>query len=293
MISSSSVNIREITSRFKEELKKQYSLPEIQNFLYLIFQNLMGLSKTDVHINPGKILQHSTIFRINEIINELKQKKPIQYILGETEFYGCNIKLDNNTLIPRPETEELVQWIVDESGNRKCKILDIGTGSGCIAIAIAKNCSSAKVFASDHSAKVLEIAGKNARLNNADVTFVRFNVKFPVTSEILDKFDIIVSNPPYVTEAEKQQMDENILKYEPHDALFVPDDDPLIFYRAVLEFAKKKLREEGETFFEINEKFGEQMIRLLEKYDYNRIILRKDINGKDRMIKGTKRVVSK
>jgi len=289
MIFSSLTNIDELSSGFKRELKEQYSLPELQNFLYLIFQNLMDLSKTDIHINPGKEIPDHFILKINKIINELKEYKPIQYILGETEFYGNNIKINQNTLIPRPETEELVRWILDETDGNRCKIIDIGTGSGCIAVALAKNNISAKVFASDNSEEALKVARENAGINNVDIIFFHFNINLPETSEILDRYDIIVSNPPYVTESEKRQMKRNVLKYEPHDALFVPDSDPLIFFRAILEFAKSKLQSGGNIFFEINERFGKQMIQLLEEFNYQDIILRKDINNKDRMIKGTKK----
>jgi release factor glutamine methyltransferase len=289
MIFSSLTNIGELSSGFKRELKEQYSLPELQNFLYLIFQNLMELSKTDIHINPGKEIPDHIMFKINEIINELKEYKPIQYILGETEFYGCDIKINENTLIPRPETEELVRWILDETDGNRCKIFDIGTGSGCIAVALAKNNISAKVFASDNSEEALKVARENAGINNTDIIFFHFNINYPETSDILGLYDIIVSNPPYVTESEKRQMKKNVLKYEPHDALFVPDSDPLIFFRAILKFAESKLQPGGNIFFEINERFGKQMIQLLEKFNYHHIILRKDINNKDRMIKGTKK----
>jgi len=254
MIFSTITNISELSSGFKRELKEQYTLPELQNFLYLIFQNLMDLSKTDIHINHGKEVPEYNIVKINVIISELKEYKPIQYILGETEFYG-----------------------------------DIGTGSGCIAVALAKNNISAKVFASDYSEEALNVARRNAGINNTEITFFNFNINFPETSDILDVYDIIVSNPPYVTESEKRQMKENVLKYEPNDALFVPDSDPLIFFKAILQFAQSKLQSGGNIFFEINERFGKQMIQLLEKFNYHHIILRKDINNKDRMIKGTKK----
>ena len=289
MIFSSLTNIGELSSGFKKELKEQYTLPELQSFLYLIFQNLMGLSKTDIHINHGKEVPDYIIIKINEIISELKEYKPIQYILCVTEFYGCNIKINQNTLIPRPETEEIVRWILDETDGSSCRIFDIGTGSGCIAVALAKNNISAKVFASDYSEEALKVARTNAGINNTDITFFNFNINSPGTSGILDIYDIIVSNPPYVTESEKRQMKENVLKYEPHDALFVPDSDPLIFFRAILEFAQLKLQPGGDIFFEINERFGEQMVQLLEEFNYYNIILRKDINNKDRMIKGTKK----
>ncbi|MCD4664113.1 MAG: peptide chain release factor N(5)-glutamine methyltransferase, partial [Bacteroidales bacterium] len=249
MIFSLSTNIGELTVGFKRELQEQYSLPELQNFLYLIFQNLMDLSKTDIHIHHEKKIPDHIIVKINEITSELKENKPIQYILGETEFYGCNIKINKNTLIPRPETEELVRWILDETDGSRCKIFDIGTGSGCIAVALAKNNISAKVFAADHSEEALKIARVNAGKNNTDVTFFHFDINFPGTSDILDIYDIIVSNPPYVTESEKRKMKNNVLKYEPYDALFVPDSDPLIFFRAILKFAKSKLQPGGNIFF--------------------------------------------
>ena len=249
----------------------------------------MDISKTDIHINNEKEVPDYIIVKINEIISELKEYKPIQYILCVTEFYGCNIKINKNTLIHRPETEEIVRWILDVTGSDSCKIIDIGTGSGCIAVALAKNNISAKVFASDYSEEALKVARTNAGINNTDITFFNFNINSPGTSDILDIYDIIVSNPPYVTESEKRQMKENVLKYEPNDALFVPDSNPLIFFRAILQFAQSKLKSGGDIFFEINERFGEQMVQLLEEFNYYNIILRKDINNKDRMIKGTKK----
>lgn len=290
MVFSSLTSIGDLSQRFKRELKDQYSISELQNFLYLIFQNLMDLSQTDIHINPGKKAPCYLADKFTAIINELKQEKPIQYVLGKTEFYGCDINVNPDTLIPRPETEELVRWILDETGGYPCEILDIGTGSGCIAVALAKNNHAAKVFASDHSAEILKVARGNARLNNTNVQFTLFNIILPETSDICGLWDIIVSNPPYVTESEKAQMKKNVLNYEPHNALFVPDNDPLVFYRAILEFAKSNLRPGGNIFFEINELFGRQMVQLLQKFNYQNVVLHKDINEKDRMIKGTKKM---
>lgn len=289
------MNISDLSKKFKKELKDYYSLPEVQSLLYLVFQNLLSLSKTDIHLNHGKKIPDEIIERFDEIIFELRRKKPVQYILGRTEFFECKFNLNNHTLIPRPETEELVKWIIDETKNCKQNILDIGTGSGCIAVSLAKNITEARIFASDNSEEALKIARQNALLNKTVINFMYFDIlhRESFSLEESDKMDIIVSNPPYVTEAEKVLLGDNILKYEPHEALFVPDNKPLLYYSAILEFAREKMRDCGEIFFEINEKFGEQMIRLLEKYDYNRIILQKDINGKDRMIKGTKRAASK
>jgi len=210
--------------------------------------------------------------------------------LGKTSFYGLEFEVNSNVLIPRPETEELVDWIIRstkyEVRGTKLKVLDIGTGSGCIAISLAKNIPNAEVFAIDVSEKALATAQKNAESNQVNVTFLEKNIL-----EIYDleqHFDIIVSNPPYVRELEKQEIKKNVLDNEPHLALFVDDNDALIFYRKIAELAMKNLSPNGQLFFEINQYLGKEMIDLLEKMGFKNVELRKDIYGNDRMVKGTK-----
>lgn len=215
---------------------------------------------------------------------------PIQYLLGKTSFYGLDFEVNENVLIPRPETEELVDWILEsqksKAESRKLKILDIGTGSGCIAVSLAKNLSDAKVFAIDVSEKALATAKKNAEINAVEITFISQNIL--ETQDLGQKFDIIVSNPPYVRHLEKEEIKKNVLDNEPHLALFVEDNDALIFYRKIAELAQKNLSSSGQLYFEINQYLGKEMIELLETMNFKNVELRKDIYGNDRMTRSTK-----
>jgi release factor glutamine methyltransferase len=222
----------------------------------------------------------------NVILDKLKLEIPIQYILGTTHFYGLEFKVNENVLIPRPETEELVEWIISSAVNmpnfKNVKILDIGTGSGCIAISLAKNIPNAEVFAIDISDKALATAKENADLNKVNVAFTQRNIL--ETKDLEQQFDIIVSNPPYVRNLEKAEIKPNVLANEPHLALFVEDNDALIFYRKIAELATKNLSPEGKLFFEINQYLGKETVELLEKMHFKNSELRKDIYGNDRMI---------
>lgn len=238
------------------------------------------------------------------LLEQLKQEIPIQYLLGKTSFYGLDFNVNPDVLIPRPETEELVDWVIQsqklEVGSHKIRILDIGTGSGCIAISLAKSLKNASVFAIDVSEKALATAHKNAQNNNVEVNFANVDIlkindleqlpshHFPLTishSQLPTKFDIIVSNPPYVRELEKQEIRKNVLDNEPHLALFVSDNNALIFYKKIAELAQKNLKPNGGLYFEINQYLGQEMIKLLQKMNFKNIELRKDIYGNDRMIK--------
>jgi release factor glutamine methyltransferase len=225
----------------------------------------------------------------NAILTKLQQEIPIQYILGKTHFYGLDFEVDENVLIPRQETEELVEWIITNQQINKSinqQILDIGTGSGCIAISLAKNLTSAKVYAIDVSEKALNVAQKNADLNQVEVTFINQNIL--ETEDLQASFDIIVSNPPYVRNLEKAEIKKNVLANEPHLALFVDDHDALIFYRKIAELAQKNLKENGQLYFEINQYLGKEMVDLLQKMGFVEVALRKDIYGNDRMIMAMK-----
>jgi release factor glutamine methyltransferase len=221
----------------------------------------------------------------DSILEPLKKEIPIQYLLGKTSFYGLDFEVNNHVLIPRSETEELVEWIIQSTSKlekKDLKILDIGTGSGCIAISIAKNLPSASVFAIDVSENALATAHKNAERNKVNITFINQNIL--ETEDLKQQFDIIVSNPPYVRHLEKAEIKKNVLDNEPHLALFVEDNDALIFYRKIAALAQKNLSPNGKLYFEINQYLGKEMIALLEKMNFKNIELRKDIYGNDRMI---------
>jgi len=245
---------------------------------------LLNYSRTKLILNHEQVLSSNTIEKIDQIVSELKLNKPIQYILGQTEFFNLNFHIASGVLIPRPETEELVDWIISENKNGFYRILDIGTGSGVIAIALSKNMPGSNVTATDISNDALIITRENCKLNNVEIQLINHNI-LNHNENLNNTFDIIVSNPPYITEKEKELMHPNVLDYEPTLALFVSDDDPLLFYRHIIEFALVHLNSGGKIYFEINELFGNEVALLLEEKNFSEIILKKDINNKDRMIK--------
>ena len=266
-----------IIPKFLSEINN-FSSREVTSFAYLSIEKILGYSKSDCIIHSNQELNNDNIISFENIINDLKQNIPIQYILGEAHFYDLKFKVNSSTLIPRGETEELVQYILIHDFT---SVLDIGTGSGCIAISIAKN-SNSKITAIDNSKEALEIAKSNAILNSVKINFVLSDVfNFSDTK----KYDLIVSNPPYVLESEKKIMDKNVLDYEPHNALFVSDNDPLVYYNEIAKIATNNLNKNGLLFFEINEKYSKQIIELLSNLNFVDIELKKDINGRDRIIK--------
>lgn len=274
-------------SIFFQELFSIYDQYELDSFFYLILEHLHNLKRIDLAMYPEMELNESDFNKWEVIVSELKKQKPIQYILGETEFYGLRFLVDENVLIPRPETEELIELIIKEQAkdkrqNAKVRILDIGTGSGCIAISLAKNSPNAQVFALDVSEKAILIAKKNAEINNVNVIFIHKNILETVNLE--QEFDSIVSNPPYVRMLEKAEINPNVLEYEPHLALFVEDNDALLFYRKIAELAKKNLSENGSLYFEINQYLAKETVDLLENLGFKNIVLHKDIYENNRMI---------
>jgi release factor glutamine methyltransferase len=232
---------------------------------------------------------------VDRIIARLKKDEPLQYILGETEFYGLPIQVTPRVLIPRPETEELTEWTIDSENRTATKekrgapeslrILDIGTGSGCIALALAKHLPGAAVFGLDVSEEALEIAGINGRNNRLAVQWIRGNILDEPAEEIPGSLDVIVSNPPYITSSEKSEMQKNVLDYEPHLALFVPDHRPLLFYERIADTGLRKLKPGGRLYFEINAAFGREMRKMLEEKGYRNIQIKQDISGRERMIR--------
>ena len=249
------------------------------------------MSRVDLALKPDTEIDEIEIKKWKNIIAQLQLQKPIQYILGETEFFGLPFMVTPDVLIPRPETEELVDWILKNNSNNsnnseKLRILDIGTGSGCIPISLTKNLKNSEVAAIDVSKEALEVAAINAKDNSVEVRFIKMDIL--KTEDLAETYDIIVSNPPYVRELEKEEMQKNVLEFEPHIALFVEDDDALLFYLKITKLASKSLSEGGQLYFEINQYLGQRMLDLLNEYKFRDIELRKDIYGNDRMIFGRK-----
>lgn len=280
------MKIKQYKSFFQEQLASLYDEIEVESFFYIILENKNNLKRIDLALNIDLEFSEQDLSVWNEILVKLKLEIPIQYTIGTTSFYGLDFEINKNVLIPRPETEELVEWIIKENTNiessKKLKILDIGTGSGCIAISLAKNIQNSEVFALDVSIKALAIAKKNAEINNVNITFIQKNILELVN--LIQQFDIIVSNPPYVRNIEKHEIRKNVLDNEPHLALFVDDNDALIFYKKIAELAKINLSEKGQLFFEINQYLAKETIELLENLGFKNIELRQDIYGNDRMI---------
>ena len=270
----------------KSELQGLYPETEIKSFSYLILEKLTGFSRTEILLNKNTLFSNEQHNVIESFIEKLKKFVPIQYILGETEFYGLTFNVNESVLIPRPETEELVDWIRKENNCKdNLQILDIGTGSGCIAISLKHEFPNAKVDAFDISDLALETAKSNASQNELVVNFSKVDI---LNAPCFDKkWDIIVSNPPYVLESEKTEILVNVLEYEPHIALFVPDNDPLLFYRKIALFAQKQLQPNGKLYFEINREYGKATVDLLSGLGFQNVELRKDISGNDRMIMAT------
>ncbi|GIQ56890.1 release factor glutamine methyltransferase [Flavobacterium collinsii] len=282
------MKIKQYRTQFIKDLSPFYDAYEAESFFYLILENKHQLRQIDLALNHELTFSEDDFVVWDFLLLQLKKEVPIQYLLGKTNFYGLDFEVNENVLIPRPETEELVEWIINENSGgdkaKKIKILDIGTGSGCIAISLAKNIANAEVYAIDVSKKAIETAKRNAIQNKVEVTFILQNIL--ETEALKHNFDIIVSNPPYVRNLEKEEIKKNVLDYEPHLALFVDDNDALIFYRKIAELAKENLLQNGQLYFEINQYLGTEMTALLEKMDFRNIELRKDIYDNDRMMKG-------
>ncbi|MDD2304255.1 MAG: peptide chain release factor N(5)-glutamine methyltransferase [Prolixibacteraceae bacterium] len=268
----------------KKELTGIYSKEEIESLTFLIFEKLKGYSRTQFLLAKDEELNKEELSEIEKIVARLKNQEPIQYILGTTEFYELPFYTVPEVLIPRPETEELVQWIIQENKSSKPSILDIGTGTGCIAISLQKNIPQSTVLACDISPVCLETAKRNSELNSAEVSVIPYDILNNVPDFSFPELDIIVSNPPYIRETEKTLMEKNVLDHEPELALFVPDENPLIFYQRIADFSKIHLKNKGRLYFEINEAFGSECFTMLQQKGFSKVILKKDIHGKDRMI---------
>ena len=284
------MKLKDLRYNFHAELDPMYGTDEVESFFYILTEFHLNVTRIQLASNPDLTIDAAMKIKFDGALQELKKERPIQYIVGETYFRGLRILTNENVLIPRPETEELVDWIceyIKGNAQKQLHILDIGTGSGCIAIAIAKEFPSANTYAIDISKKALELAKVSAELNEVNIQFIEDDIltHLQSTFSIDLKFDIIVSNPPYVRVQEKEQMQPNVLNNEPHIALFVEDDDPLVFYRSIIQFADRKLSKNGLLFFEINEYLGNEMSSLIKGSTFDHIEIRKDVFGKDRMVK--------
>ena len=291
---TSSNLVRECRKYYASELETIYGSDEANALIMILLEHYFSLDRVKIAMNPELRLSESELLTLHFAVKELLKNKPVQYIIGETEFCGMRFFVDENVLIPRPETEEMVKKIASCRDKAclvptGCDILDIGTGSGCIAISLAKLLTDSKVTAVDVSEKALHVARKNAKANEVNVRFILDDILNPQNPELIDnQYDIIVSNPPYVCESEKSEMRANVLDYEPSSALFVSDNDPLIFYRRILEFAQKALKPGGEVWFEINENFGEEMKNLCLEQGFKNVEIIKDFRERDRILKGSK-----
>lgn len=268
-------------------ISELYDEREAAGIAHIVMEHLTGMSKLDRIVHKARVLSPDQRRRLKEAIEALQQHEPVQYITGAGWFYGMELLVNKNVLIPRPETEELVAWMVQDAGHRhRLQLLDIGTGSGCIPLALKKSLPDARVLAIDVSEGALEVARSNASRQRLDVRFLLMDALDPQQLAALPSFDMIVSNPPYITRSEQQSMQELVWGNEPSLALFVPDNDPLQFYRHISLMAKEKLLPGGALYFEINEAFGKEVVSLMEGHGFREVTLKQDMFGKDRMVKG-------
>ncbi len=269
---------------FREELQEHFSDSELEQTLQITFYHYFKLSRIDLTLKKDDLITETNFKQLKEVIVALKAKMPLAHIIGEWEFYGLSLMVNEHTLIPRPETEELVKLIVEENVKEEPEILDIGTGSGCIPLALKQELPKASLNAYDVSEEALKVAQENSKNNNLDVVFKNVNILTIGTGDVNNKFDIIVSNPPYITNKEKSFMDSNVLDYEPHLALFVDDSEPLLFYNTIADFAINSLKENGKLYFEINEHYGSEVKQMLMNKSFKNINIVKDINDRDRIV---------
>ncbi|OSY89574.1 glutamine methyltransferase [Tenacibaculum holothuriorum] len=309
------MRLNQFKEYFKEQLSSIYPQTEIDTFFFYLIEEYLGLQRIDFTLQPNFEITSEKEELLNNALDRLKKEEPIQYIIGHTEFYGLPFKVNQNTLIPRPETEELVEWILFETKDRRQEIedefniLDIGTGTGCIPISLKQHLPNDNVSAIDVSDEALKVAKQNAELNKTNINFIfkdilkadnlnviankmkQSHINEEITSSNIprndEKYDVIVSNPPYVRNLEKAEIKNNVLKNEPHLALFVEDDNPLIFYIKIADLAKKHLSKNGLLFFEINQYLGAETVTMLQEKGFTNIELRKDLFGNDRMIKAS------
>ncbi len=266
---------------FFDKLSSIYEKRELENIFFIALHHYFKINRADYISNPNQKISESDILKFVNLHKELAKEKPLAQILGEWEFYGLRFKINENVLIPRPETEELVDLIIRESKSKNVSIVDIGTGSGCIPITLKKHLPNSKVYATDISEEALKLAQQNAELNSVEINFIHHDIFTPLASKV----DVIASNPPYINPEEEKNMKRNVLDYEPHLALFTPTDDSLVFYKRIAEIGKDILTTGGKVFVEINENLGKETVAIFEKHNYQNISIIKDLQGKDRIVR--------
>lgn len=272
---------------FHYQLNALYGRQEAEAIALMVLSDVGDVTRARIKAFLDDDMPPDLAEKLPVILTELQSGKPVQYVLGSASFYGLDFLVNPSVLIPRPETEELVDWILKSVTRPQQHILDIGTGSGCIAITLKKNLPDASVTAIDISEQALQTAHHNALMNDADVSFIQADALKLAETNREEKFSVIVSNPPYVTPLDKTRMHNNVVDFEPHTALFVPKEDPLLFYRAIADYASKALEPAGSLFFEINEAYGPETVAMMEGFGFSDIQLRQDLSGRDRMIKAT------
>lgn len=278
--------VGELINQYKQELNSMYDDSELKQTIQVVFCHYLNMSSSNLLISKNEQLSSEQSKMLLDVLQQLKTNKPLAYILGEWEFYGLTFKVNQHTLIPRQETEELVKLILDEN-KREVSVLDIGTGSGCIPIALKSNNSLFNVSACDISKEALQVTKQNADLNDADIDIFELDILNNQSAKSKSSYDIIVSNPPYITNNEKVSINDNVLNFEPHLALFVDDSNSLIFYEAISNYAKLNLNKGGKLYFEINENYGNELKELLVLKGFEDVQIVKDINEKDRMVKAS------
>jgi release factor glutamine methyltransferase len=280
--------VADVHAFFQSELKVLYHSEEIALFSFFCFEKFLGFQgPTDLVMRADETVSESDLLKFNGVVKELRRRRPIQYILGTAPFSGLHFSVNENVLIPRPETEELVERIRQEEGNREMRLLDIGTGSGCIAITLKRLLRGAEVHALEISGTALDLARENAARNNAEICFYQFDILGDPKAWKGGHFDLIVSNPPYILHSEMSDMDETVIAYEPHLALFV-ENDGLLFYRSIIAFAALYLKPAGRIHFEINALLGKEISELLDTAGYKEIGVHTDLNGNERFVSATK-----
>lgn len=279
------MNVSALVQLFRQELIQIYPQREVEQIIALVFEDVLNYSRVDIVMHSDKVPDNHIVATMQSVLERLKNSEPVQYVLGKTVFYGLPFNVNRDVLIPRQETEELIHWILKDSLPDRPSIIDLGTGSGCIPIVIKDLWPSAKVYGADVSVDALNVAGQNARLNGVDVEFFHFDI-LERDSLAFMKFDLMVSNPPYVRRSERNLMQQNVLGFEPELALFVEDDDPLIFYRKIVDLAEGHLNRGGKLYFEINEAFGKELSQLMKDRGFVGVELKKDFSGKHRMLRG-------
>ena len=275
----------DVRNYYRKTLKNYYSKNEIDFYFKILINSFFNWDSTLIALNPKKQLTILESSKLIKTINNLKKFKPIQYITGESFFMGLKFKVNKNVLIPRQETEELVEWIINDNRDfqNKINVIDIGTGSGCIAISLSKKKRNFNLTAIDNSDKALLVAKENARLNKVKINFINNDILKALNDKTI--YDIIISNPPYIADSEIKNIEDKVLKFEPYNAIFVDKKNPLIFYKAIIDFSISNLKKEGKIYFEINPIFYNSLLTLIESYNKFNLVVKKDISNKNRMIR--------